>query len=182
MILLIVPACLIGTRSTNARDSTTKWSARYASELLTFWKKRRLVADVTSPSPSAAEAAAGVRTGPPEAAGTGDRGRCLERRDARGGLRPSPPQRQGGVARKDGGARGLEEAATGARRRSGEEEISLSMACGSVRGGGRGFDSRGSGVGTRERGEAHAMAARRPSRPSMSCLSASRFATPGPKK
>ena len=142
-------------------------SARYAC--LTFWKKRRVADDAESASPHAGEGMAG----PPEVAvadGGVGRGRCLARSDATGGLRGSPAPRalprHGAAARKDGGpgsARGLvtAEAAPGAARGSGEEEISLSMA---LRSGLARRDedliSSGVGLGPGER-EARAMAARR---------------------
>ena len=112
-------------------------SARYAC--LTFWKKRRVADDAESASSPAGEGAAAAAVDD----GFGvERGRCLARSDARGGLRGSPAPRtlprHGVAARKDGGpggARGLVTA--GARRGSGEEEISLSMRSGLAR---RGFD------------------------------------------
>ena len=107
-------------------------SARYAC--LTFWKKRRVADDAESASSPAGEGAAAAAVDD----GFGvERGRCLARSDARGGLRGSPAPRalprHGAAARKDGGpgsARGLvtAEAAPGAARGSGEEEISLFMA------------------------------------------------------
>jgi hypothetical protein len=104
--------------------------AERTRQALTFRKKHRRVLDAASSAPSAG-ATDGAAPAPPEdAAGTGGGvGRWRERSDARGGgLRVGrrPPPRQGRHAMEDGlCARGL---AAGARRRSGEEEISLSMA------------------------------------------------------
>jgi hypothetical protein len=95
-------------------------------QALTFWKKRRLADDAASAWPPAGEGAAAAD----DCVG---RGRCLARSGLRGSPAPRTLPRHGVAARKDGGpggARGLAmaEAAPGARRRSGEEEISLSMA------------------------------------------------------
>ena len=116
-------------------QGTTKRPSTRRNEALalTFWKKLRLGVDASPySSPSSAVSADDNGASP---AGTAGGGRCLATRsDTRGGLsRPPPPRKmETECARMESGlcARGLAAAAaaTGARRRSGGEEISLSMA------------------------------------------------------